>query len=36
MSNLRERIVSSTIKDLLRVDLGLKRANLVDKVTLWT
>ena len=36
ISSLRKRIVSSIIKDLLRVDLGLKRANSVDKGTLWT
>ena len=36
MSSLRERIVSSIIGDLLRVNLGLRRANLVDKGTLWT
>ena len=35
MSSLRERIVLSIIKDLLRVNLGLRRANLVDKGTLW-
>ena len=35
-SSLRERIVSSIIEDLLRVDLGLRRAHLVDKGTLWT
>ena len=36
MSSLRERIVSSIVEALLRVDLGLRRANSVDKDTLWT
>ena len=36
ISSLRERIVSSIIEDLLRVDLGMRRASLVDKGTLWT
>ena len=36
MSSSRERTVSSIIENLLRVDLGLRKANLVDTDTLWT